>query len=1045
MTLARGLYDRLLTAEVRATLEQMGARSTQDEVASGARASYLVDLVSQSLARALGDIDGSASASVDRQVDLVMGILSDLRARVSSTAEIVETPITPITRLSSVGIDQADRPQLPAMGLNAPHLFTGVKSSPSLESELLRETIACDSIDILVSFITMSGVRRLRDVLRQATAPDAHGVGKTRIRVLTTTYTGATEQSALDELARLNGCSVRVSMDGRRTRLHAKAWIFQRASGFGTAYVGSANLSGAALLGGLEWTLKITQHSQSALYVRARANFEALWEDGEFVEYDPDSAESADKLRAALQNERFGSGSDARTTFFDVTPNHYQQEMLEQLQFERAHGRSRNLLVAATGTGKTVVAALDYRRSVAKHGSPPRLLFVAHRRELLEQARERFRVVLRDGSFGELLVGGESPATYDHLFASIDSITQQSLLERFGPTYWHTVVVDECHRLAATRFDELARTIKPAILLGLTATPERLDGQSLAPYFDMRPDGSPAAELRLWSALDLQLLAPFEYFACNDTTDFTSVPWGASGEHQALEALVTGNRARAERVLAEWRRLTTHPRDCRALIFCVSVAHAKYMTDFFNSAGTPVLLLHGGSTDEERRTAPARLASREICGIVTVDLYNEGVDLPQVDTLLFLRPTQSPVVFQQQLGRGLRLSEGKQSCLVLDFVGRHRAEFRFDRLLSSITGLPRTDILSGIENGFSKLPLGCSIHLERQARDQILSNLQQISRQSWRRLRSELVAYASLRGRNVRLADFVREQAIDIEEIYRSSRPSGWTSLKADAGLLDVPISEDHASDLTRSFRLLLHTDDPRQLAVCRSMAELGEAFEPQDPQDHLRAQMFAHQLYAKGLIPYKDVLQTLSREPQAASELRELVDVLESRARVSERSIEGFESLPLQLHARYSRREILTAVGLETADARGSHREGVATLGVLRTELLFVTIEKSKEFHPEIAYHDYALSTTRFHWQTQNSAGPATKSGRKYLESNTNGWRFLLFARETTAHQFVACGEASLASQQDISGNRPMSIIWTLREPLQTQHFRAFSELREI
>ncbi len=1043
MTLPIGLYDQLVTDALAQRLMEEGQPAAVDALSGSETALYLLDLVSHTLANILDSLGDGDGAALERQGALITDLLRFVRERIDPGSQPVHLPSAPLRRLRAIGRRADDSAQLPASGLAAPWLFTAAKSSPTLYEEIRREAAACDTIDILVSFITVSGVRKLMDVLQRVTAPGADGVGRTRIRVLTTTYMGATQQAALDMLARLTGCTVRVSLDGRRTRLHAKAWMFGRTSGFGSAYIGSANLSGAALLGGLEWTVKITERGQRILYDRATANFESLWEDGEFVRYDPANPDSVAALRAALRNES-GNLTELTSTFFDIAPKQYQSDLLEQLQFERSQGRWRNLLVAATGTGKTVMAALDYRRSAQQSGSRPRLLFVAHRQELLQQALATYRAVLRDAGFGSLLVGGQQPDQYEHVFASVQSLASQAVVAQYGSDYWHTVVIDECHRIAAPQFDAFAQAVRPRVLLGLTATPERTDGRPLAPYFDMRPDGSPAAELRLWQALDLQLLAPFEYFGCNDDTDFSDVPWNSPGELTAIDELVTGNQVRARMVIGEWQRLTGNAKSSRALIFCVSVNHGRFMAEQFDKAGLPVEFLHGGSTERERQRAPVALANGEICGIVTVDLFNEGIDIPSVDTLLFLRPTQSPLVFQQQLGRGLRLVEGKSSCLVLDFVGRHRADFRFDHLISAITGLTRREVIRGVEEGFSTLPSGCHIHLERQAAGRILVNLRAVASQTWKRLRTELQGYAAFTGReSVTLGGFVREQEIDLTEIYREATPSGWTPLRRAAAILPETDASQEESQLSRSLRLLLHVDDPRQIAVMRKVAERGPAYSALNRDESIRAQMLAYQVDAKTVQPYGDFVRRLRAHPVVLDELTQLADVLDARSRIALRDVPGFADLPLLLHARYGRREILTAVQLLTAAARPSYREGVVTLKERKTQLLFVTLDKSDGFHDRIAYHDYAISASRFHWQTQNSAGPDTEVGRRYLESGSNGWAFLLFVREDPAHAFVACGPVRIAATSDIAGDRPMNINWTLDVPVPVQLFRAFSVLK--
>lgn len=1047
MTLPEGLYDLLVTKRLESRLDP--SRADLQAIDAGA-ADYLVDALTRQLAEILEDLGGDDASPAMQQLELVNALLLKLRERLTegtpdrAPAEVVDLLAAPPRLLKAISRD-GQFPPSPSLGLAAPWLFTAGKGSPSLLHEIRHELASADQVDLLMSFITVSGVRKLRDVLQQITAVGAQG-GGTRMRILTTTYIGATEARALDELARLPHCEVRVSLDGRRTRLHAKAWIFHRRSGFGSAYVGSANLSGAALSGGLEWTIKLTQRGQQALFTRAIAHFETLWADSEFEHYDPDRPEHRQALAAALKRDGSAPYESGPISFFDLQPKTYQQEMLEQLAAERSHGRRRNLLVAATGTGKTVVAAFDYRNVCRDVGGLPRLLFVAHREEILRQARRCFREVLRLPDFGELLGGGEEPERMDHLFATIDSVSSRQLVARAGVDHWHMVIVDECHRLAADRFDAFVTAIQPRLLLGLTATPERSDGQPITRYFDMRPDGSPAVELRLWHALDLQLLAPFEYYACDDPTDFSDVPWDRPGEREAVDGLVAGNATRAVLVVNEWRRLVAQPSKGRALVFCVSVAHAEFMTDWLNRAGLPAACIVGTTDAQERRRAPQRLASGEVCALVTVDLFNEGIDLPLVDTLLLLRPTQSPVLFQQQIGRGLRLAPGKDSCLVLDFVGQHRADFRFDRLLSSLTGQTRRELFDSVEHGFGSLPPGCHIQLQRQTREQVLRGLRELTSQNWRRLSGELQAYAALRGRaSLRLADFLHGQALDLEDVYRYSTGngrSGWTSLRRDAGLIAAEPGPEEAY-FSRRFGDLLHVDDPIRLDTMTAIAR-GE-LDAADTKHAGAAQMLAYQIDGRNdqTGTHQAFIERLRTARLNCSELAELAELLQSRSTLPAVHVPGLEDTPLCLHAAYGAREILTAVGWLTAGRRAPFQAGVLPLRGRRTELFFVTLDKSEGYHDRIAYRDYAISTERFHWQSQNSTGPDTPTGRRYLGRAQDGaWRFQLFVRESKGRPYRACGPVTLESAE---GERPMNIVWRLQVALPVRLFREFSVLRGI
>ncbi len=329
--------------------------------------------------------------------------------------------------------------------------------------------------------------------------------------MITTVFTGSTERKALDWMV-ARGAQVKVSYDTQSTRLHAKAWLFRRNSGFSTAYIGSSNLSKSALVDGVEWNVRLSQVGSPDIIAKFDATFDTYWESPEYESYDPNRDRA--RFDRAVAPERDYS-LEAPLLFLDVAPWPHQREMLEQLTVERdRHRRFKNLVVAATGTGKTIVAALDYKRLREKHGDL-RLLFVAHRQEILKQSLGAFRQVLRSGDFGELYVDGHRPDEWRHVFASIQSLAQVDL-ERLSPSAFDVVIVDEFHHAAAPTYRRLlehffaedlahAPQSPPRVLLGLTATPERTDAGDILHYFDNHI----AVELRLWDALERGLLCPF--------------------------------------------------------------------------------------------------------------------------------------------------------------------------------------------------------------------------------------------------------------------------------------------------------------------------------------------------------------------------------------------------------------------------------------------------------------------------------------------------------------------------------------------------------
>ena len=1044
-TLSNGLYDSLLSDALIRAIEALPAdrQAEVEKLGLAEQRRRLVLEISRLLPEVLDSIADKGSSDGAKELELINGLLASIRQSGVQTGSFL-APVRALRAIHPAG----NTPTFPPTGLSAPWLFTAGRADPSLYAELRAELSSADRIDILVSFITWSGLRKIIDVLEAITSPDASGSPGTRLRVITTTYTGATESAAVEKLASLPGVELKISLDGQRSRLHAKAWMFHRKTGFGSAFVGSANLSASALLNGIEWTVKFTQAGQADLFAAATAHFETLWNDPEFQRFDPTDATHRDRLKEALGEARHPDRGDnvvALPTWFDLRPRGFQEAMLERLAAERRHGRFRNLIVAATGTGKTAVAAFDYLRQSQQAGTPPRLLFVAHRIEILQQAIATFRQILRRQDFGEILAEGAQPQSQQHLFATIASVTARDLVANLGPDFWHTVIIDECHHLPADSFRRFAEATRPRILLGLTATPERTDGNPVTTFFDARPDGAPAVELRLWDALDQQLLAPFEYYATADECDLSQVAWGRpQSETRDLSNILSADHARAKRIIDALEHYRNKRQPVRAIAFCVDIAHANFMAARFSETGWSAMAVTSQTSAGERRNAPRRLTSGDLQVLCTCDLYNEGVDIPDANTLLFLRPTQSPVVFAQQLGRGLRLADGKECCLVLDFVGRVAEGFRFDRLYQAMTGLSRKQFIDDMKTGFASLPPGCHIQFDKVAREQVLDALRTVANQTWHRLTGELLAFAQGRPReSIKLSSFLSEQRIEREDIY-DGRHAGWTSLKRAAGLETRSPGPDDEY-LGKRFSSLGHINDDERISLMQRIANHGtRIWQDLVPRDQRLVLMLAYQLFAQRteLLDGPQFLQRLDASPLMREELGELAAWLDLHTDLDPEPLPGIpEDWPLLLHGAYSRSEILTASGFLTSEGRPRMSEGLLNFESIKLQLMFVTLDKKEGFHERVAYHDYAISPELFHWQSQNSAGPATVSGRRYIESPSNGWRFQLFVRETQEHPFIALGPVVLEGEP--TSNKPMSMVWRLERSIPAAMFRRFTVLR--
>jgi superfamily II DNA or RNA helicase/HKD family nuclease len=923
-------------------------------------------------------------------------------------------------------------------------LLINAPSEPSVGLALQAEVPSADRIDLLCAFIKWSGLRLLQPVLAR------HLDAGRPLRILTTVYLGATDRRALDWLVE-RGAQVRVSTDTRRTRLHAKAWLFHRASGTSTAYIGSSNLSAPALLDGLEWNVRLAALETPAMLRKFEGTFEAYWEEGEFEPYAA-TPEQRDRLDHQLALARgvdpaagSGSGAASRPVWFDLRPYAYQREMLDALAAERSlHQRWRNLVVAATGTGKTVLAAFDVARLHADFPEqfpspePPPLLLIAHRKEILLQALATFRQVLRDPSFGELYVDGAMPSQWRHVFASVQSLAQRDLAEipagRFA-----VVIVDEFHHAAAASYRRWLDHLRPQLLLGLTATPDRADGLDILHWFG----GRIAAELRLWSALDQGLLAPFHYFAVADATDLSALEWRRGGYVPAqLSAVYTGDHRRVDLILSELHNTVADPARMRALGFCVSVEHARFMAERFCARGLRAEALDASTPADLRQAALRRLQAGDLQILFAVDLFNEGLDIPAIDTVLLLRPTESAVVFLQQLGRGLRLSPdtGKSCLTVLDFIGQQHRRFRFDLRYRALLGCSRRELQQQLSREFPFLPPGCRLVLDRVATGHVLANLRQCLPSRRPQLLQELrsLATAGEIGPASGLADWLDALAMEPAEFY-GIRGAGFTALRRELGWLTTPPHPEEER-LTRAIASgLLHLDDPDRL---RATASALAAPVPPDPEalgerERRGWLMLFAQLLGTGKHwrPLAEALALLWAMGAWREELRQLLELLADRADHRLHLLPWALPVPLRVHGRYSRAEVLAA--FDAVDDRGaprSHREGVLWHQPTATDLLFVTLKKSEAlFSPTTRYRDLALGPSLFHWESQSTTTAASATGQRYIHHEARGSRVLLFVREqrrqgSVTEPFVCLGFATYESHE---GERPMAIRWRLEREI--------------
>jgi superfamily II DNA or RNA helicase len=420
-------------------------------------------------------------------------------------------------------------------------------------------------------------------------------------------------------------------------------------------------------------------------------------------------------------------------------------------------------LVAATGTGKTVISAFDYKRFRQSYPSA-KLLFVAHRKEILTQSRATFQGILRDNNFGELWVDGIVPNNYDHVFASVLSVNNRIQDISLSPEFYDFIIIDEVHHIAASSYRPIINYFKPKILLGLTATPERMDGGDILEDFCHKI----AAEIRLPEALNNKHLCPFQYFGITDSIDLNSVGW-QNGKYLTsdLTKVYTANDRRVGEIIFNLNKYTKDLNDVRALGFCASIEHAGFMAMKFCEAGLKANALTSLNS-HDREALRRKLINKEINYLFVVDIFNEGVDIPEIDTVLFLRPTESLTIFLQQLGRGLRLADDKDCLTVLDFVGNARPEYNFENKFRALIGKTTTTVQKEIEDNFPHLPLGCSIILEPKAKDTILKNVISATSVNRNQLIRKIINFEHQTTLPFTLKNFIGFYNLPIQNVYKS-------------------------------------------------------------------------------------------------------------------------------------------------------------------------------------------------------------------------------------------------------------------------------------
>lgn len=1027
MKLQEGAYENLITEELQTDMRETecdGLVCKRDEIDDAESPSMLAEHIGRIVNNRLSDENLSAEervAFVNRLIDFIGEQKED---RVVKDREMLSAVVSKQEEARLRATNQ--NLVRPLTGFRVSSLFTGGHGNVPLNAEIERDIESADNIYLIVSFLKLSGLNLIYDRLKRFCENPEH-----KLRVITTTYCGVTEAKAVERLAKLPNTEIRISYNTKIERLHAKSYIFERKSGFSTAYIGSSNLSKSAQTDGLEWNIRVTNVENPHIIKTAFATFNIYWNSQNFEDFNEGGVE---KLYRELAREKSPKNGSANSLMrYTILP--HQKQILDRLAVVREMGVKRNLVVAATGTGKTVVSAFDYK--LFSEANRNRLLFVAHRQEILVQSRNAYRSVLMDANFGDVWVGQYKPVGgIDHLFVSVQTFNSKydEIFSNLPQNYYDYIVIDEVHHSTANSYRKVLEHFSPKLLIGLTATPERMDGVSFLPDFDNQI----SAEIRLPKALDEGLLTPFQYLCISDNTDLTDDDLMQGCKYVATK--LTGKLCNKERVGLIVNRLRYYLPDetkCRALGFCATKEHARYMAEAFRAFGLKADYLT--SDRDDRELLNKQLTNGDINYLFVVDMFNEGIDIPAVDTVLFLRPTESLTVFLQQLGRGLRLYPGKELLMVFDFVAQLNQKYDFTSRFRSLMVRKDKSVVEQVKNGFTLLPHGCTIHMEEKAQQYVLDNIK-AAVYNKKRLVQELRGYDHCPT----LKEFIDNNGQDVRIVYKGG--NCWTNLKREAGLCAYE-SDEYTKRFEKGIGNLVHTNSVAYLSFVKRILSGLDNVKFADERENTFGVMLYYTLYTDkiskvGFRNIEEGISLLANYPLFIAELQELTDYL--LANIETKTFSVGEGLPVALeqYGCYTREEIFAIFGRQTADKKMQGCvSGAFNIEEMNTELFFVTLNKSdKDFSPSTMYDDYVVNENQFHWKSLNTDTHQGR-GRRFVEQAKNKKKFLLFVREYKRDgfgntcPFYCFGLVDYISSRD---DKPMSIDWRMHQPILPQFIKA-------
>lgn len=916
----------------------------------------------------------------------------------------------------------------------------------TMHQELYSNLLHCNGFIFSVAFISYGGLQLLLRYLDQIKESGVQG------KILTSDYQNFTDPKALRKLQEFPNITTKVFLEETQGGFHTKAYIFDYNDEV-RMIIGSSNITEKALLKNVEWNVKIISKKTHPFVYEIMAAFNILWEKTQVI--DEDFLERYEKLIELLKEA--DRNKVQAFSEFNIKPNSLQTIALKNLDALRKAGEDRGLVIAATATGKTYLSAFDVQQV-----KPKRLLFLVHREDILNKAQKSFKRIFGDRIDSGTLSGSKKELGAKYLFSTIQSMNHH--YNEFRQDEFDYIIVDETHHAMADGYQNILNYFKPKFLLGMTATPERTDGLSLFSFFK----NNVAIDVRLYQAIEESLVSPFHYFGIREYEGVDLADLTDSEIDKLTERLSIPERV--EYIHQQMELFGYSGDKLRCLAFCASVEHAKFMSDAFNNKGMKSVCLSGEDDVVYREMIMNDFESSRddrVKVIFTRDVFNEGIDIPSINVVLMLRPTQSPIVFIQQLGRGLRNHPGKEFVTIIDFISNYRKSFMMAIALKGQRYIDKESVMISVQKGFTELPGDSFVHLDEIAKEEILK---QLSKENFRKISYLRDDYFSFKRLNehvipvylteyelvegspdpIKFIDYAHSY-LDFLSRVESIDALAYLDLSNEFMRLIRQISSSLPLKRPIEFLILKAILQYKHLSRIDSFNLVSSQFQgvTQEAFDHALINLYGKLLdssqkrrYTPMIILSDNFIDISPAWQKTLSPIHSSLyeDTLKYGLLRYQRE---FESIPyskpfFKLYGSYS---MTDAALLNNSNKILSSYRGTGLLSEGNEFFLYIDLHKEEGIRASINYKDKVLNRETFQWQTPNSTKQGTKRADDILMNSQRNINLHIFVRKTkkvdgVVQPYIYLGKAD-TYDYDRNSNKPITVFMKLRNPIPEALFR--------